>query len=573
MEFCGRKDFQVKLNGLRIELGDIDSNVLKIDGISDSVSMVIKNDSGSEYLCTYVKREQNMSDKTEITDIPLEQMKKYEEEITSAYDLDSYKRISGLLEEYCISCMAETLEKLGISELRGMDITADEICVRLGIAENRRINFRQWFNMLKSREIINFADGRFEFYPEKSESPDTIYEMITAEGMPDYISSTIGYVINIRNKLPEILLGKVDPMAEIFFEGGSIQNGVNIYRNSIIGKVYGYVAAELTALLAGRESEKTFRILEVGAGVGGTTDYIIKRIKNFSNISYTFTDLSDVFLDEALKRYEDCDFVDYKIYDINKHPRMQDMPIHGFDLIIGANVFHDAHNIDLVMEEIQLLLADEGMLMIIEATVNTAAQMITAGFIEGLTAYEDDRLKTDLPAYSEEQWRKSIQKNYYTESLMFPQKDEVRKILQTSLILTQTRLKGAVIDEAEIIEKLGEKIPDYIIPKYVVEIQKFPLTDNGKLDLKKLPIMNMYSERKNVYEKPQTELQKKLVELWEENLRINGIGINDNYFTLGGDSLKAIRLMSRIEESGYNININSVFRCTTVKDMAAEIEK
>jgi acyl carrier protein len=85
--------------------------------------------------------------------------------------------------------------------------------------------------------------------------------------------------------------------------------------------------------------------------------------------------------------------------------------------------------------------------------------------------------------------------------------------------------------------------------------------------------MNMDSGRKTAYEKPQTELQQKLVELWEENLGIKGIGITDNYFTLGGDSLKAIRLMSRIEELGYSININSVFRCTTVKDMAAEIEK
>lgn len=573
MEFCGRKDFQVKLNGLRIELGDIDSNILKTDGISDSVSSVIRNDSGSEYLCTYVKREQVISDETEITDIPYDTMKKHENRIISAFDLESYRKINSLLEEYCISCMAETLQKLGISAFSGMRITPDEICRKLNISENRYKNFRQWFTAMKNKNIISMDSGIFMFYPEKAGQPDSIYERLTADGIPDYISAAVGYVIKIRENLPDILLGKVDPMAEIFFKDGNMQNGINVYRNSIIGKVYGSLAAELTKLLAEKNSGKTFRILEVGAGVGGTTDYIIENIKSMSDISYTFTDLSDVFLDEARKRYKDCDFVDYRIFDINKHPRIQDMPLHSFDLIIGANVFHDAHNIDSVMEEMQLLLADNGMLMIIEATVNTAAQMITAGFIEGLTAYEDDRLKTDLPAYSEQQWKNSVVKGGYTNPVMFPQNDESRKILNTSLILTRTRLKGSIVDETDIINRLREKIPDYMIPKFIIEMQKFPLTDNGKLDMKKLPVMNIEQAGRNTYEKPETELQKKLCGLWEENLGIGKIGITDNYFTLGGDSLKAIRLMSRIEEEGYTININSVFHCTTVKDMAEEIEK
>ena len=573
MEFCGRKDFQVKLNGLRIELGDIDSNVLKIDGISDSVSAVVKNDSGSEYLCTYVKREQSISDKTETDDIPLEIMKNHEDKIISEFDLENYRKINNLIEEYCISCMAETLIKLGISELSGMKINPDEVCRKLNISENRYRNFRQWFNTIKDKNIVSVNNGIFVFHSENAQNPDEIYQKLLSQGIPEYMHTIVGYIVKIREKLPDILLGKSDPMAEIFFEGGNISNGINIYRNSIVGKIFGSLAAELTKLIAGKNSEKTFRILEVGAGVGGTTDYIIRHIKSMSGVSYTFTDLSDVFLDEARQRYRDCDFVDYRIFDINKHPYVQNMPLHSFDLIIGANVFHDAHNIDSVMEEMQLLLADNGMLMIIEATANTAAQMITAGFIEGLTAYEDDRLETDLPAYSEKQWNDSLVKSFYTNPVMFPQNDISREIIHTSLILTRTRLKYSSADETAVTDSLKEKIPDYMIPEFIIEMQKFPLTDNGKLDMKKLPVMNIEQAGKNTYEKPETEIQKMLCGLWEENLGVKNIGITDNYFALGGDSLKAIRLMSRIEEKGYTININSVFHCTTVKAMAEEIEK
>lgn len=573
MEFCGRKDFQVKVNGLRIELGDIDSTVRKIDGISNSISTVIKNGTGSEFLCTYVQRVQNDSKKKEIINLPFEYMNIYEEKIISSFDIENYKNISELLEKFCIACMAEALIKMGIERVSGKQIDKAEIPVILNIAENRYINFRQWFNALCSNGIIEYNEGVFSFFAEKAENPDKFYNILLEKGIPDYLTTIIEFVIKVRGKLPEIMYGQVNPMSEIFFEGGSIENGINIYRNSITGQVYGFIAAELTAVLAESKQNKPFRILEVGAGVGGTTDYIIDKIKKIPNVTYTYTDLSNVFLDEAQKRYKDCDFIDYKIYDINKHPQIQQIPLHSFDLVIGANVFHDAHNIESVIDNSHLLLADNGKLMIIEATVNTAAQMITASFVEGLTKYEDDRLKTDLPAYSEEQWRNSIEKYGYTESIMFPQNKYARNVLQTSLILTESCQNGITVNEDDILEKLRKKLPDYMIPKFIVEVQKFPLTDNGKVDVKKLPEMNIDMRKRSASEKPQTELEKKLTELWKENLDITDIGTTDNYFAMGGDSLKAIRLMSRIEESGYKININSIFRCTTIKAMAEEIEK
>jgi len=271
------------------------------------------------------------------------------------------------------------------------------------------------------------------------------------------------------------------------------------------------------------------------------------------------------------QRYDGLDFVDYSIFDINLHPKAQGIPLHSFDLIIGANVLHDAHNIDDTIDELHLLLANDGKLLIIETTVNTAIQMITAGFAEGLTAYSDDRVETDLPAYSEEQWRNSIVKNNYSSPLMYPYDDKAREKLQTVLILTQSKETVAVVDEEDIMSQLKLKLPDYMLPKFVIEMQKFPLTANGKLDVKRLPKMNVAAQKRGEIVPPKTQLQRELAELWKENLGVREIGITDNYFALGGDSLKAIRLMSRIEEHGYHIDMNAVFRCTTIEYMAAEI--
>ena len=247
------------------------------------------------------------------------------------------------------------------------------------------------------------------------------------------------------------------------------------------------------------------------------------------------------------------------------------MPLQSFDLIIGANVLHDAQNIYNTVDELHLLLAKNGKLMLVEATINTATQMITAGFSEGLTSYSDDRVETDLPAYSEEQWKNSIIKNNYSVPLMYPYDAKVREKLQTVLLLAQSKEIISEIDQEEVISQLKTKLPEYMLPRFIVEMQKFPLTANGKLDVKRLPKMSVDVQKRGEIVPPQTALQKELAELWKENLGVQEIGITDNYFALGGDSLKAIRLMSRIEEHGYHIDMNAIFRCTTIEDMEKEI--
>ena len=574
MEFCGRKDNQVKVNGLRIELGDIDSTVKTYPGIADSVSVVMKQDGTGEYLATYVKRVSEEIPETTMTDLPLEALRIEENHILQQFDSKHYETLTSLTERFALASMGEALVNMGVEEANHTHLSTDALSDSLGVAPNRRVNIRQWLGALKESGVVSDRSGAFFFDSGKLENPDVLYEELLQQGIPDYMEKIVGYLVEMRGVLVDVLRGKVDPMRDLFFRDGQLGTAVNVYRNSITGLVYGSLAAEITAALAaGRNPEEPFRILEVGAGVGGTTDYIIPRIRDHKNVEYVYTDMSDVFLDEAKKRYADFDFITYQLFDINRHPRVQNLPLHSFDLIIGANVFHDAHDIDAVMESIQILLSERGRLMILEATVNTAAQLMTAGFIEGLTAYEDDRRNTDLPAYNETQWCRSLEKSRYTKAVLFPQDTQKRKLLQTSIILTQTRQKGITVDETRILAYLKERIPDYMLPKFIIEMQQYPLSEQGKVDRKKLPQMKRSDRNRRELVKPANELQKRLAELWAENLGVEEVGVTDNYFALGGDSLKAIRLMSRVEEAGYRIGVDAVFRCTTILDMESEILK
>ena len=113
---------------------------------------------------------------------------------------------------------------------------------------------------------------------------------------------------------------------------------------------------------------------------------------------------------------------------------------------------------------------------------------------------------------------------------------------------------------------LSSKLPFYSIPNLLVQLDKFVLTVNGKIDTKYLN--NLSVNISSEYEEPHTDLERKLVDLWKEFLKVDKIGINDNFFELGGDSLIAIKLQIEIFKLGININYSDIFTHPTIKELA-----
>lgn len=119
---------------------------------------------------------------------------------------------------------------------------------------------------------------------------------------------------------------------------------------------------------------------------------------------------------------------------------------------------------------------------------------------------------------------------------------------------------------------LSKVIPDYMIPAFFVRLDKIPLTPNGKIDKKALPIPDS-SIKWNQYEPPENESQQKLVKIWEELLNAKNIGITDSFFELGGHSLKAAMLAARIhKEFGVQIPLKQILKIRTIKQQADYIK-
>lgn len=121
---------------------------------------------------------------------------------------------------------------------------------------------------------------------------------------------------------------------------------------------------------------------------------------------------------------------------------------------------------------------------------------------------------------------------------------------------------------------LKESLPDYMIPTFFVNIKSFPMNVSGKIDKTKLPEPFDHIVMKTEYKKPETNEEKIIADIWTEILGIKKIGINDNFFNLGGQSLKAIMLANRLEKAFcVRISINYVFENLTIKDQAKNLYK
>ncbi len=117
---------------------------------------------------------------------------------------------------------------------------------------------------------------------------------------------------------------------------------------------------------------------------------------------------------------------------------------------------------------------------------------------------------------------------------------------------------------------LRTKLPDYMIPQYIMQIDEIPLTPNGKVDRKSLPAPQIEMTREIV--KPGNEIEEKLISIWSEALNIDSqlIGVETNFFDLGGNSISIIVVKSKImKEFARNISVIDMFRLVCIRDIAA----
>lgn len=133
---------------------------------------------------------------------------------------------------------------------------------------------------------------------------------------------------------------------------------------------------------------------------------------------------------------------------------------------------------------------------------------------------------------------------------------------------------GSKIDVAGLRSFLKTKLPDYMVPSTFVQLERMPLTPNGKIDRKALPEPERaMSAERNGRESSWTETEKMLAAIWSDVLEVDNIGLNDNFFNLGGHSLLAISMFAAVEETFQKrIPIATLFAAGTIARLAEIVD-
>jgi amino acid adenylation domain-containing protein len=128
------------------------------------------------------------------------------------------------------------------------------------------------------------------------------------------------------------------------------------------------------------------------------------------------------------------------------------------------------------------------------------------------------------------------------------------------------------IPVSELRDHLSRYLPEYMVPAAYVWLKELPLTANGKVDREALPSPDDAGTEIGKYNEPRTLEEQVLCGIWSQVLSIERIGIDDNYFALGGDSIRSLQIITRAAERGLKFAVGDLLRYQTVRTLAQNLE-
>ncbi|KEK25307.1 non-ribosomal peptide synthetase [Bacillus gaemokensis] len=123
------------------------------------------------------------------------------------------------------------------------------------------------------------------------------------------------------------------------------------------------------------------------------------------------------------------------------------------------------------------------------------------------------------------------------------------------------------VDSKDVQRALEKNLPGYMIPEYITKIDKMPITLNGKIDKKKLKEVKIQEDIKE-YKEPINAIQEEILKIWKKILGVEVISIDESFFSLGGDSIKAIQIVGLMRKAGMNITVKDILSSGNIEELS-----
>jgi acyl transferase domain-containing protein/acyl carrier protein len=290
---------------------------------------------------------------------------------------------------------------------------AEELADRLPIAPQHRRLFGRYLDLL-AEDGVTARDGdawRFVRPPAVAEAKP-FWQGLLAKQPAFFAELTL--LGRCGSQLAAALRGDVNPLQLIFPEG-SLTTAEHLYQDSPGNRFFNTVAREAVGrVLSHLPPGRGLRVLEIGAGTGGLTSYVLPRLPA-DRTEYVFTDLSQHFFTKAEQKFRAFPFVKYQKLDVERNPLEQGIAEGSFDLVLASQVLHATADLRRTLTHVRQVLADRGVLLMLEAVKPTRWIDLVFGLTEGWWRCCDAELRPNYPLIAFEKWQGLLEDLGYGE--------------------------------------------------------------------------------------------------------------------------------------------------------------
>jgi acyl transferase domain-containing protein/acyl-CoA synthetase (AMP-forming)/AMP-acid ligase II/SAM-dependent methyltransferase/acyl carrier protein len=373
-------------------------------------------------------------------------------EVKQRHALEQMTAVRGDFDRLAGSYVRRALTELGWRPNAGDHIGTEALAAHLGVLPSyRRLLGRLLAMAAEDGWLQRIADGwRVAEVPAQADVAGEQQAML--DRFPAF-AAEIQLAHRCASRMPAVMRGQEDPL-HVLFGDDAARLTEQLYERSPVSSFYNDLVVRTVHELAGSLAvRRPVRIVEVGAGTGGTTAHVLKALPA-DRVEYVFSDVSRLFLAQAHEKFRRFPFVQYRLLDLEKELTEQGFAGGQFDLVLAANVFHATSELRRCVRSARRLLAPSGVLVLLEGTGPRRLLDLIFGLTEGWWKFADTDLRADYPLLSPERWLELLCEEGFDEASAAPAADAQLPDPDQVVLLARTG-KAAVNSEPAAVPRNG----------------------------------------------------------------------------------------------------------------------
>ncbi|MGY0064534.1 beta-ketoacyl synthase N-terminal-like domain-containing protein [Streptomyces sp. LZ34] len=443
-----------------------------------------------------------------------------------------------------------TFHRMGVLTRGGERHREGELADRLGVVAEHRVLFGALLGILEDAELLRregeelvTADGAAAAQAPDASGLRRRRDELAADH-PE-VKGFLNLVATCLDGYPDVLTGRRRAQ-EVLFAEGSFDAVGDVYHNDhdtnalIARMVTEYVRARLE-----HDPQATVSVLEVGAGTGGTSARVFPALAPYaSRLRYLYTDISRAFTRLGAERYgKDHPFVEFARLDVERPPSEQGLEPGSFDVVLANNVLHATSRIDRSLTHINQAMRPGGLFVLMEATVVQDAYTLTFGLTSEWWSFEETWRLPGSPLLSAPQWRTALERTGF----------------RSVRALSPLPFREDLAPESVILAERDTPAGATPAPTGPAAPRHFPRTDAPGA-----PAGAQAADADRA-----GGLEGLVATAWREVLGLHTVGRDDDFQQLGGDSILATQIISRLKSHfPLELELGSLFEARTVARMA-----